>query len=202
MMLHYKDYIGRDLFRPSLSTIKKKKLCDNIICFDIETCNYFLRGNTVYSINDICRICNNDVKKIDDFFDKSQPGSVCYIWQFCIDGTCIYGRDLKELPELLKYINDKVDGHEAHIWVHNLSFEYSFIQEYLKFEGIFFTDARKPLYAKYKNLYFRCSYRLTNISLAKWGSNLGIPKKTGQLDYHALFTPLTPLSCNNNVLWY
>lgn len=194
MMLHYKDYMGRDLFRPSLSTIKKKKLCDNIICFDIETCNYFLRGNTVYSINDICRICGNDVKKIDDFFDKSQPGSVCYIWQFCIDGTCIYGRYLKELPELLKYINDKVDGHEAHIWVHNLSFEYSFIQEYLKFEGIFFTDARKPLYAKYKNLYFRCSYRLTNISLAKWGSNLGIAKKTGQLDYHALFTPLTPLS--------
>lgn len=194
MMLHYKDYMGRDLFRPSLSTIKKKKLCDNIICFDIETCNYFLRGNTVYSINDICRICENDVKKIDDFFDKSEPGSVCYIWQFCIDGTCIYGRDLKELMEILKYINDKVDGHEAHIWVHNLSFEYSFIQEYLKFEGIFFTDARKPLYAKYKNLYFRCSYRLTNISLAKWGSNLGIPKKTGQLDYHALFTPLTPLS--------
>lgn len=192
-MIYYRKYIEDDLFRPQLVQIKKKKLSDNIICFDIETCNYYVYHNKVYSINDILKLCEYDTVRIDKFFEKAKAGSCCFIWQFCIDGTCIYGRDLKDIKYILKYISDKTKGHETHIWIHNISFEYAFIKEYIKFDSIFFTEARKPLYAKHKNLYFRCSYRLTNISLAKWGSNLGIAKKTGQLDYYGLYTPLTDL---------
>lgn len=193
-MIWFEDYINNDMFVPQLDIIKKKKLCDNIICFDIETCNYFVRNNTAYSINEIISLCNNDISRIDDFFDKSTAGAVPYIWQFCIDGRCVYGRELPDMMKLLKYIIKKTKGHEAHIWVHNLSFEYAFIQEFIKFDNIFFTDARKPLYAKYKNLTFRCSYRLTSLSLAKWGEKLKIQKKTGQLDYHEMFSPKTELS--------
>lgn len=192
-MIWYEDYIKEDMFLPQLEIIKKKKLCDNIICFDIETCNYFVRNNTAYSINDILSLCNNDIKRIDDFFDKSSAGSVPYIWQFCIDGRNVYGRELPDMLKLLKYIIKKTKGYQAHIWVHNLSFEYSFIQELIKFDTVFFTEARKPLYAKYKNVTFRCSYRLTSLSLAKWGEKLKIPKKVGQLDYHDMFSPKTEL---------
>ena len=52
-MIWYEDYIKNDMFVPQLDIIKKKKLCDNIICFDIESCNYFVRNNTAYSINEI-----------------------------------------------------------------------------------------------------------------------------------------------------
>lgn len=193
-MIWYKDYIKEDLFKPQLATVKKKKLCDNIICFDIETCNYFVRGNTAYSINDIMRISNNDIKRIEKFFDASQAGAVPYIWQFCIDGRCVYGRELPDILHILKYIHKKTEGYQVHIWIHNISFEYAFLQEIIKFDSVFFTEARKPLYAKYKNITFRCSYRLTSLSLAKWGEKLKIQKKTGQLDYHAMFSPKTELN--------
>ena len=68
-MIWYEDYINNDMFYPQLDIIKKKKLCDNIICFDIESCNYFVRNNTAYSINEIISLCNNDIKRIDDFFE-------------------------------------------------------------------------------------------------------------------------------------
>lgn len=196
-MIRYDEYIERDLFIPQLETLKKRKLCDNIICFDIETCNYFVYQGNVYSINEIIALCNYDVKKIEKFFDEAQAGAVPYIWQFCIDGTCVYGREFRDAKKIFNYLNKKVRGHETHIWIHNLSFEYQYLQEILEFEDPFFTDARKPLYAKYKDLYFRCSYRLTNLSLAKWGSNLQIEKKTGQLDYFGLYTPKTDLTAEN-----
>ena len=193
-MIWYEDYIKDDLFRPDLVDIKRKKLCDNIICFDIETCNYFVRNNTAYSINEIMELSGYDIKKIEKFFDASEAGSVPFIWQFCIDGRCLYGRELPDVLTLLKYIREKTAGYQVHIWVHNLSFEYSFLQEIIKFENVFFTEARKPLYAKYDNITFRCSYRLTSMSLAKWGEKLKIEKKTGQLDYHAMFSPISELS--------
>lgn len=193
-MIYYKDYIEQDLFIPKLDTLNRKKICDNIVCFDIETCNYFVKDSAVYSINDIITTCNHNVSAVEKFFEESIAGACPFIWQFCIDGTCVYGRKFEEVKRFLNYISKKTCGHAVHIWVHNLLFEYQYLQEVIKFKKLFFTEARKPLYAKYKNLYLRCSYRLTNISLAKWGSNLGIAKKTGQLDYFALYTPKTELT--------
>ena len=195
-MIYYADYVRDNRFKPDLNIVHSKKICDNIICFDIETCNYFLYEKAVYSINDVIQKYNGNVKQIEDFFEVAQPGAVPYIWQFCIDGVTIYGREFKECKKVFDYIAHNTKGHTVHIWVHNLAFEYVWLQEILKPKGrnIFFTEAHKPLYFKYKNLYFRCSYRLTNMSLAKWGSNLNIPKKTGDLDYHALYTPKTELT--------
>ena len=193
-MIEFQDYINRDLFNPKLDILNRKKICDNIICFDIETCNYFVQDNAVYSINDAIVKCGHNVKAIENFFETATAGACPFIWQFCIDGTCVYGREFKDVKKFLNYIWKKTKGYSVHIWVHNLSFEYVYLKELLKFKKKFFTEARKPLYAQYKNLYFRCSYRLTNISLAKWGSNLGIEKKTGQLDYFAMYSPKTELT--------
>lgn len=193
-MIPYSEYIENDMLCPDLKEIKKKKLCDNIISFDIETCNYFVKDHVVYSINDIIEKYKADVAAIEAFFDSATAGATPYIWQFCIDGVAIYGREFKEVKKVLTYISKKTRGHEVHIFIHNAAFEYQYLQELLKIKKRFFTEARKPLYFQYKNLYFRCSYRLTNLSLAKWGKNLHCDKKVGQLDYYGLYSPRTKLS--------
>lgn len=193
-MIEFTEYIKNDMFQPELLTLKKQKVCDNIICFDIETCNYFVHQNAVYSINDIIEKCGANTEKIEQFFDAAEAGAVPYIWQFCIDGTTVYGREFKDCKKVFNYIWKKTKGYQTIIYIHNIAFEYQYLQELLKIEKRFFTEARKPLYFQYKNITFRCSYRLTNLSLARWGKNLHIEKKTGQLDYYALYTPRTELT--------
>ena len=88
-MYHYKDYIDNDLFRPKLIRLKKKTLCDNIFCFDIETCNYFIdKQNNVLSINDIfdrARALTSKPKEqaedAQNIFDECEAGATCFIWQ-------------------------------------------------------------------------------------------------------------------------
>ena len=196
-MIHYREYIENDSFIPQLVTLGKKSLSDNIICFDIETCNYFVYDNQVYSINDIIKKYNADVKKIEDFFTQAEAGACPFIWQVCVDGVTVYGRELKEFKRFFNYLDKKMCKHKWHLWIHNLAFEYQFLQEIFKFKNKFFTEARKPLYVKYKHCLFRCSYRLTNLSLAKWGKNLGIEKLTGALDYHDMYSPKSKLSQDN-----
>lgn len=195
-MVHYTDYIRSDCFLPVLVKLKKKTLCDNIFCFDIETCNYFVdpEGNAL-SINDIFRISGNDPEKAQRLFEICSAGGVCFIWQCCIDGRTVYGRYLPEFKELCNYLITKTGGADLHCWIHNSAFEYQWLQEFFNFsaDDVFFTEARKPLYYKYESITFRCSYRLTNLSLAKWGETIGLEKKTGQLDYFGLYTPLTEL---------
>lgn len=193
-MIPFNEYIKNDMFCPELVTLKKQNLCDNIICFDIETCNYFIYKQAVYSINDIIAECGTHPEKIESIFDAAQPGAVPFIWQFCIDGVTVYGRDFKDVKKVFNYIWHKTKGYKVTCYIHNSAFEYQYLKEVLTIKKKFFTEARKPLYFIYKNITFRCSYRLTNLSLAQWGKNLGSDKKVGQLDYHALYSPRTPLS--------
>lgn len=196
-MIHYREYIENDSFTPNLLTLNRKNISDNIICFDIETCNYFVYEDKVYSINDVIKMYNADVPKIETFFDKAEAGACPFIWQVCVDGVTVYGRELKEFKRFFNYLDKKMQKHKWDLWIHNLSFEYQFLQELFNFKKKFFTEARKPLYCSYKHCRFRCSYRLTNLSLARWGKNLGIEKLTGALDYHDMYSPKSELSRDN-----
>ena len=202
-MIHYKDFISSDqndnLWKPHVYECRKgKKLltyCDDIICFDIEVCNFYVdpEGN-VLSINDIFKRCNYNCDAIEKCFLEYTSGALPYIWQCSINNWVLYGRELPEFNTLLKYIRKKVGSAEVHIWIHNINYEYTFLRETIKFTKKFFTEARKPLTLKYHNVVFRCSYRLTMMSLAKWGEQIGVPKAVGDLDYHALYTPLQKLT--------
>lgn len=201
-MIDFRDFIANDkqdnIWRPILYTRREKGnivyYSDDIICFDIEVCNFYVDpSGKVYSINDIFALCNNDPEKIEEKFTSFTAGALPFIWQCSINDWVLYGRDLPDFRDLLKYISDKIGGAELHIWVHNLSYEYQFIREWFTFTDKFFTEARKPLNLKLDNIIFRCSYRLTNLSLSKWGEQLGVSKADGDLDYHALYTPLTKL---------
>lgn len=158
---------------------KKKKqvylLCPDIVTFDIETTTYDKCGT---------------------------PNGFMYIWQACVFGQCVYGRTWQEFISLLKRLiyTYRLDEHiNLLIYVHNLGFEFQFMNDFLSQEfgepKIFASQKRKPIYVKYPcGIEFRCSWKLSNMSLAKFCENeLGCDylKSEGDLDYRKMRTPYT-----------
>lgn len=202
-MQPYKECMEEDYIIAHNIKSGKKVYCDDILCFDMEVCNYYIdRIGRVLSIKDVFRRYNYDLDKIEDAFkNELTPGGLPYIWMFGYNGRVIFGRELQDFKTFLEYLQTKFD-YDTHIWVHNLSYEYTWLRELLHFDKVFFTEARNPLYAKIGPFSFRCSYRLTNLSLAKWGEVCGVPKKSGDLDYYELYTPLTPIEDDEKIMGY
>ena len=135
----------------------------------------------------------------------SKSVAFMYVWQICINGCCFYGRYWEEFTELVEELK-KYNGHFV-IWVHNLSFEFGFIQELFKWDNVFPINYHKPIYAKTQNVIFRCSYLMSNLSLEKLGENyeLDTRKLVDTLDYSLIRHQETELTeqdlayCENDV---
>ena len=128
-----------------------------------------------------------------------------YHWQMSIDGYNCYGRTWKEwegfLSRLCKTLNVTTERKLA-IYVHNLGFEYQFMKKFLARTfgeyKVFAPQKRKPLRVETENgLEFRCSWKLSNMSLEKFlknEKNVEHLKAKGDLDYKIIRTPETPLT--------
>ena len=145
--------------------------------------------------------------------DTNNKRSIMYIWQLAINGRVIIGREWFEFLYAIDHIVEKLSltkDRRILIYVHNLAFEFQFIRKFFKWKKVFAIDTRKPIYALTDNgIEFRCSYILTNYSLAKLADQLQkyhVKKMVGDLDYSKIRTPLTPLTpeelqyCINDVL--
>ena len=164
---------------------KRTKYCNNILTFDIECTSAWV---------DDGKIIIYEKGHSNEYWNNLQALALCYLWQFSIDGTVYYGRDLCTFRELL---DDLPEDLNIIIWVHNLSYEFQFLANILTWDKVFARTAHKPMKAscaEYPNIEFRCSYYLTRLSLASWGKQLKVYKAVGDLDYNKLRTPLTPLS--------
>lgn len=123
-----------------------------------------------------------------------------YIWQVCIEGNVVFGRRWEELQEFMKKVVNAYKLSECErvvVYVHNLSFEFQFIQDYFNFTDVFAMSSRSILTAKTAHLEFRCSYKLSNMSLAKFIENTPNTlhyKGIDDLDYSTVRTPDTPLT--------
>lgn len=123
-----------------------------------------------------------------------------YIWQVCIEGNVVFGRRWEELQEFMHNVVNAYKLSEEErvvVYVHNLSFEFQFIQDYFKFVDVFAMASRSILTAKTAHLEFRCSYKLSNMSLAKFIENTPNTihyKGIDDLDYATVRTPDTPLT--------
>lgn len=113
-----------------------------------------------------------------------------YIWQMGFNGTVVYGRTWDEWFDCLEELIDYLQLSERRrliIYVHNLGYEFQFIRNYFEWDKVFAIKQRRPVYAIYQGLEFRCSYFLSNYSLAYIGDNLlhkyPIKKLVGDLDY-------------------
>lgn len=135
--------------------------------------------------------------------------SIMYIWQFAIDDTVYYGRTWEEFRKFVSLLKSASGGRTTVIFVHNLSYEIQFLSGIFKFENkdIFPTEPRHVLRANIDNLEFRCSYRLTNLSLDALTERYNVEhKKVYGFDYDKIRYPWTPISdkeleyCVNDVL--
>lgn len=130
----------------------------------------------------------------ESFWNSMEKVSVPYIWQFSINDVVYYGREWTDFPKFLEKFPK--DTHII-IYVHNLGYEFTFMQNLFKFTEVFAREAYKVMYAscdEFPNLEFRCSLFLTRLSLDSWGKKIGLPKRTGDLDYDVIRTPKTPLT--------
>lgn len=201
-MKHFSELenVKWDIYRVS----NKHKEVDNIMCFDTEVSSFFQdRDGKIYSQNDILRKFkhlpkNERYNVLSNFFSNCDKGSLCYIWQFGIEINgkfeTYYGRELKEFKILIDKLNETLN-YRAYVYIHNSAYEMQFLQNIFDLENeceCFFTDKRQPLYFRYGNIEFRCSYRLTNLSLRDWGKQTGKTQKT-LLDYGTIRTPATKL---------
>ena len=172
---------------------------DDIMCFDIETSSGFLHKDS-----DTLEPYSGKSKK---YYEDCKKFSICYVWQFSINNNIFWGRTLEDFKDFLQEL-EYYEPHKKIVYIHNFSFEFQFLINVLQFDYVFARQARKPLFAEWSTYQFRCSYFLTNMSLATWAEQrkLSVQKLVGDLDYTILRTPKTVLSdkelayCFNDVL--
>lgn len=143
-----------------------------------------------------------DIESTTIFHHNTYEGFM-YIWQMCVNDICVEGRTWKELMTFLANISSlyTLNNHTRMvIYVHNLGYEFQFMRDYLTqyFNpmDVFAVKNRIPLTVRCHGFEFRCSYKLTNMSLEKACQNeLGCPyiKHSGDMDYSIVRTPSTPL---------
>lgn len=143
-------------------------------------------------------------------FDK--PIGFMYHWQICIDTYVVFGRYWEDFLKFINNLKEKLMLNAKRrivLYVHNLSYEFQFIRNFLDISEPFFKEKRKPLKFLANNcIEFRCSYFLTNLSLEKWGEQTKdniYKKNAGKYNYRIIRTPETLLNeieesyCYNDV---
>ena len=128
--------------------------------------------------------------------------SVMYIWQWQF-GTeyTVIGRTWDEFITLQKRIKDCLPADKwLVVYVHNLSYEFQFLKGIYQFtpEEVFGVASRKVVKADMWECFeFRCSYKLTNMSLGAFTKKMRVPhsKLSGDdFDYSVKRYPWTELS--------
>lgn len=120
-----------------------------------------------------------------------------YQWQLGINDKVYMGRTWREFLLLLRKIEQRYAPDAVLVcYVHFLSYEYQFLRDFLQFDKVFATKPHKILFCRWKNIEFRCSYLLSNMSLEKWTKNCKVKyiKTKEYFDYDILRTPTTPLT--------
>lgn len=137
------------------------------------------------------------------FIDADGEKCGCmYIWMFSIDDHIIIGRSWDDFILLLDKLHDKLSLHPKFrrliCYVQNLGYEFQWFCKRIKWDKVFAIDTREPLTAlSDSGIEFRCSYRLSGVSLEKMGEDLQkykVSKKSGDLDYSKLRLPADPES--------
>ena len=139
---------------------------------------------------------------IDNGIDT--PYGFMYHWQMDVGGYVVTGRRWEEWIQFMLKLVEIFKTDETRnfvVYIQNEAFEFQFIRDFInEYMGgftVFAAQRRKPIYVTTGNgIQFRCSYKLTNMSLEKAVENeLGVVhcKAAGDLDYRVIRTADTPL---------
>lgn len=182
-MLHWSEYHGHKVEI-------KGKIDNTIYTFDIESTSYLILDGQIIPASQYLDLSEPDR-------EAALPCSCMYIWQFSINNTVYYGRTWDEFKKFLTRLEENCDK-TKYIFVHNLSFEFQFFRSQLKIKSVLSRKSRKVMSCQLLeyNIIFRCSYYMSNVSLAYLPELFHLPvhKMVGDLDYDKLRTPATPLT--------
>lgn len=180
--------IKYNIYDTTYKNRRKEIVCDDIMCFDIETSSAFYD----FSEKKLYYFSKN---RDSEFYKKLEKVALCYMWQFSINENVYMGRTLEDFKDFLENLS-LFCPYRKYVYVHNLPFEFQFLRNILEFDKVFARTIRKPLFFNYESYQFRCSYMLTRMSLENWAiqKRLPIRKLVGYLDYNIPRTPLTELS--------
>ena len=144
------------------------------------------------------------------------PGTtqaVMYIWQWCFNDVVVIGRTWEEFTELQNRIRQSLpEARWLVVYVHSLSHEFQYLKGIYQFspDDVFAIASRQILKADmYGCFEFRCSYKLTNMSLHAFTERMNVQhqKLSGdEFDYSKVRYPWTELTdreleyCVNDVL--
>lgn len=184
MIKHYSKYINNNIVNKP-----NKKIYDNTIyALDIETTNYIIHDNSIYSSIYYDKLSENEKK---DCIKQS----FMYVWQLSINEQVYYGRTWSELEEFIKKI-DNSNSYRKILFIHNASFEFHALLNKFKFTEVFARKTRKIMKCSFKdyNIEIRCTYMLTNMSLADLAKNYDLPLKKLKYDYNKIRLPITHLT--------
>ncbi len=140
--------------------------------------------------------------------------SVMYIWQWQFgEDVTVIGRTWDEFLDLQNRIKAVLPSDRwLVVYVHNLSYEFQFLKGIYQFypDDVFAVASRKVVKADMWGCFeFRCSYKLTNMSLKQFTSKMMVKHKKlsgEEFDYSQKRYPWTELSdeeleyCINDVL--
>lgn len=145
-----------------------------------------------------------DIETTTIHHDDTMSGFM-YHWQFAIQDTVCFGRTWTEYIEFIDKLHT-IWGLSDHkrlvVYVHNLSFEFQFFKDFFDISSIFARKKRQVITAVTNGIEYRCSYKLSNMSLSRLCANskLCTLVKRGEYNYRKLRTPSTPM--DNDELGY
>lgn len=139
-----------------------------------------------------------DIETTNDFTDP-EPVAYMYIWQYQFGEYTVIGRSWEEWLKYLDLVKEQLpDNVKVVIYVHNLSFEFTFLKGVYPFdqEEVFATEPRKVLKCTmFDTFEYRCSYFLTNMSLDEFTHKMGVSDaKIRGFDYSVLRYPWSDLT--------
>ena len=177
-MKYWKEYKGHE---PEI--LGKRKRYDNTIySFDIETSSYIILDEKIIPACDYESLTEKEK-------DRAIKQSNMYIWMLGINKDIYYGRTWEEFKLFLAKLYDSVPELK-YVFIHNLAFEFQYLKSVINIDSVNARVAHKPMKALCKdfNIEFRCTYMMSNCSLAKLPKlfNLPVEKKVGDLDYDKL----------------
>lgn len=163
-----------------------KSFSDEIYTFDIETTSLF-KINGKWQLFD---------KKLDTKAYKGVEKRACvYHCQFSVNDKVYFFYYINQFEDLLKKISNPLL--RKIIYVHNLSYETGFLQQIMDkytITDMCALDNRQPIrfVIEELNIEFRCSYKLTQLSLEKAAEEYtDVKKAVGDLDYNVARSPLS-----------
>ena len=145
--------------------------------------------------------CAFDIETTSFVDDEGYKTAIMYEWTFGIFGEVIIGRTWEEFVTMMNTLSKTLDLNEKKrllVGVHNLEFEFQFLQHHFAWDKVFAVKERRPIYALTSTgIEFRCTYLLSGYKLETLADNLqtcDIKKLVGDLDYNIQRHSSTPLT--------